>query len=73
MSEVLINEKHDIVFDEAGIGVTFSVLKFNYRLYIKELVLHVDKYDSAVGGNVINVSLMYGPMRILHLIQKYLG
>ncbi|CAI8605073.1 unnamed protein product [Vicia faba] len=47
---VLINQKHDIVFGEADIGVPLTA-----------------------GGNVIDVTLMFGPIRGHHVIQKSFG
>lgn len=77
MSGVLINQKHDNVFNEARTGVTFSVLKSNFRLYDKILVpdisLHNIPYVLAAGGSVIDVSVMKGPMRNHHLIHMSVG
>lgn len=76
---VVINQKYDIVFGEAGTSVTFSVLKSSYNLYVKKYVIgislhnipRVDKFDLVVGGNVTDVPLMHGPMRNHNLIQNY--
>lgn len=65
----LINQKHDKVFREAGIGVTLNVVNFNYKLYVKKYVpditLHditrVNKPDLTIGGILVDVSLMYAP------------
>lgn len=51
---------------EDGISVTFSVLKSSY-------ISCVDKSDLAVGGIMIDVPLMYEPMRNHHLIQESFG
>ncbi|CAI8618210.1 unnamed protein product [Vicia faba] len=72
------NIEHDIVFGEAKIGVPLSVLNFSYKMYARKHVLDIalhsipyfENFDLAVGGNVINVPLMYGPITNHYLIQK---
>lgn len=81
MNRVFINQKHEIVFGKVVIGVTLSVLKSNYNLYVKKYIPniildnipHADMSDIASGRNVIDVPFMYGPMRNHHLIQKSFG
>lgn len=67
---VLSNKKRNIVFSEVIIGVLKSI----YTFYVKKYVPYIDHFynsDLAVGGIVLNVSLMYEPIRNHHLIQKY--
>lgn len=46
-------------------------------MYVLDINLHnipyFDKSDLAAGGNVLHVSLMYGPIRNHHIIQKSFG
>lgn len=75
MTGVLINQKHDCVFGKTEIDVTLSVSESCYRLYVKKYVLdialhdisHVDKSNLTSGGIVIDVPLMYVPLRNHHL------
>lgn len=79
MSRVLFKQKHDSVFGKTGIGVTLNVLKSSHRLFDKKYVPniafhkipHFDKSDLAVGGPVIDISLMYVSMRNHNLIHMF--
>lgn len=71
-------QNHDIVLGKVEIGLPISVLSFSYKLYVRKHVLdtiphntpHFDKSNLVVGENVLNVLLMYGPIRNHPLIQN---
>lgn len=56
------------MFGKARIGVTISVLKYALDPALHNIP-HVDKSDLVVGGTVIDVPLMYVPIRNHYLIH----
>ncbi|CAI8595117.1 unnamed protein product [Vicia faba] len=71
---VLINQKHNCKFD---IGSHMSQLNLWRKMHVPNIVLynipHIYKSDLAAGGNVIDVSFFYGPIRKHHLFKKDFG
>lgn len=66
----LNDQKHEIVFAEDEIDVPPSLLNFSYKLfvekYIPNIILHnISNFEEsglAIGGNVLDVPLMYEPI-----------
>lgn len=63
------------MFGEADINVPLSLLNLRYKMYVLDIALqnipYFDKSDLVTDGSVIDVPLMYGPIRNHYLIQKY--
>lgn len=74
-------QKHDIMFGEAEISLPLSVLNCCYKLYVRKHVPDIvphnipffDKSNLGDGEDVLNVSLMYEPVRNYPPIQKIVG
>lgn len=75
ISGIFTIQIHDIVFGEANICVPLSLLNLSYKMYVLDIALHniphFYKSYLAVGGNMLDVPLMYEPIIHHHLIQKY--
>ncbi|CAI8606187.1 unnamed protein product [Vicia faba] len=73
----MINQKHGIMLGEVDIGISLSQLNLSPRVYVPDVDIHNiprgDKSELNAEGNVIDVSLMYRPMRNHQFIQKYFG